>query len=150
MSNREREGLVQLCSFIDGCNLPGSTSQLVECHQIMFKLEVLLGPIFQKKKNARMLWHPSTKGSVPNISKNIYQEGVPKCKYIFFTSGYVFRCKNPFLAATAAQEAQLSVGGWVCVCICNLVCNIETLQHCNMATLLYATLRLCNFATLQL
>ena len=36
-----------------GWNLPGSTSLLAECHQIMCKADVLLGSFFQK--NARIL-----------------------------------------------------------------------------------------------
>ena len=67
-----------------------------------------------------------------------------------------------FLAATAAQEAQVSLCLSVCVCVRNLVgivslqhCNITTLQHCknyNIATLQHytiATLPQCGITTMQ-
>ena len=61
--------------------------------------------------------------------------------------------RNVFLAATAAQEAQVSLGLSVCVCVRNLV-GIVSLQHCNITTLQYcknyniATLHHRNFATM--
>ena len=55
-----------------------------------------------------------------------------------------------FLAATAAQEAHLSVHTSICPSVCLYVHNtFATLQNCNIATMYHCNFKLCNFATLQ-
>ena len=68
----------------DGWNHPGSTSLLDECHQIMFKPEVLLDSF--KKKNLFCIL--STKGSVLRISKNIFKKVPQKSKNLFYFLKY--------------------------------------------------------------
>ena len=69
----------------------------------------------------------------PNRVWALFLGSVPASIFDFVRD---FVCHQPFLAATAAQEAHLSVRTYVRMYVTKLqVCTITTLQHCNISTL---------------